>query len=244
MTLFMIRLDPDAHAAARWFAGEGLLKTDADDGTYRWHALLAATFGKALAPKPFRVLSRRGRPQQVLAYTSQHPETLDTAARDFADPLTLAALGLDRQPLVAKPMPEFPAGRRLGFSLFVRPTVRSDFDGDRNRTDEKDAYVMALRRAEAASTAAPSRSTVYRDWVKARLEAGGARALDIRLDGLDQVASLRRNAERRLVAVQGHSAQITGALEVTDADKFAALLARGVGRHRAFGYGMLLLSPG
>jgi CRISPR system Cascade subunit CasE len=31
---------------------------------------------------------------------------------------------------------------------------------------------------------------------------------------------------------------------VVDADKFAALLARGVGRHRAFGYGMLLLSPG
>jgi CRISPR system Cascade subunit CasE len=34
---------------------------------------------------------------------------------------------------------------------------------------------------------------------------------------------------------------LEGTLRVTDADAFRALLARGVGRHRAFGFGMLLL---
>ena len=34
---------------------------------------------------------------------------------------------------------------------------------------------------------------------------------------------------------------LEGTLRVTDADTFRALLARGVGRHRAFGFGMLLL---
>ena len=34
-----------------------------------------------------------------------------------------------------------------------------------------------------------------------------------------------------------------GILTVTDSAAFAALLARGVGRHRAYGYGMLLLRP-
>lgn len=244
MTLFMVRLDPDTQAAARWFAGESLLSRQPEDGAYRWHALLAATFGRALAPKPFRVLSRRNRPLQILAYTKEGPEVLDAAARDFADPLALAALGLDRNAVVGKLIPPFSAGRRLGFSMVVRPTIRTDLDGDRTKSAELDAYVMALRRAEVDGAGQPDRASVYCDWAKAKLEAGGARVVDLRLDGLDQVATLRRGVERRLRAVQGHSVQIAGALDVTDAASFAALVARGVGRHRAFGYGMLLLSPG
>ena len=34
-----------------------------------------------------------------------------------------------------------------------------------------------------------------------------------------------------------------GILTITDAAAFSNLLARGVGRHRAYGYGMLLLRP-
>jgi CRISPR system Cascade subunit CasE len=243
MTLFMLRLDPDPHAAARWFAGEDLASMGADDGGYRWHALLAAAFGKAHVPKPYRVHARRGRPLQILAYSGEEPAALDAAARAFADPLALAALGLDQQKLTAKPMPPFTAGRKLGFSLLVRPTLRIDRGGDRRRSAEIDAYVAALRQADAAGERAPERSVVYRDWAASRIAAGGARVLDLRIDGLEQVPSLRRNAERQLTAVQGHAAQVAGTLEVVDGDAFAALVARGVGRHRAFGYGMLLLSP-
>ena len=243
MTLFMLRLDPDPHAAARWFAGESLTPTTPDDGGYRWHALLAAAFGKAQAPKPYRVYARRGRPLQVLAYSGETPEALDAAARAFADPLALAALGLDRHKLTAKPMPLFAAGRKLGFSLLVRPTMRTDRDGDRRRATEIDAYVAALREADAAGTRAPERGAVYRDWAARRIAAGGARVLDLRIDGLEQVPSLRRNAARQLTAVQGHAAQVAGTLEIVDGATFAALVARGIGRHRAFGYGMLLLSP-
>ncbi|WP_083761830.1 type I-E CRISPR-associated protein Cas6/Cse3/CasE [Alkalilimnicola ehrlichii MLHE-1] len=38
-------------------------------------------------------------------------------------------------------------------------------------------------------------------------------------------------------------ALVTGRLTVRDPDTFATLVARGVGRHRAFGFGMLLLRP-
>ena len=34
-----------------------------------------------------------------------------------------------------------------------------------------------------------------------------------------------------------------GTLEVIDPTMFAGLVANGVGRHRAYGYGMLLLRP-
>jgi len=51
----------------------------------------------------------------------------------------------------------------------------------------------------------------------------------------------RRRASR---AIDGPDVTFTGTLEVTDSAAFSALLARGLGRHRAFGFGMLLLAPG
>ncbi len=38
-------------------------------------------------------------------------------------------------------------------------------------------------------------------------------------------------------------AEFEGTLEVLDGTAFHAVLARGIGRHRAFGYGMLLVRP-
>ena len=38
-------------------------------------------------------------------------------------------------------------------------------------------------------------------------------------------------------------ATVHGTMTVTDPAAFAQLLAHGVGRHRAYGYGMLLLRP-
>lgn len=241
MTLNLIRLDPEPQACARWFAAEKLLARDGDDEGYAWHALLCAVFGKALAPKPFRVAARRGRSPQILGYSGEDPGLLLRAALDFADPLALSAAGLARDaPLSAKPMPEFGAGRRLGFSLRVRPTVRTDRGGAREKNAEIDAYVAALRENPGPK---PDRKAVYAGWTRAKLESGGAKVVDLRFDGLDQVPVVRRNAERALSRVEGHAANLAGILEVADAEAFSALLARGVGRHRAFGYGMLLLSP-
>jgi CRISPR system Cascade subunit CasE len=44
-------------------------------------------------------------------------------------------------------------------------------------------------------------------------------------------------------AVNGPDAVVTGTLVVRDPARFAEALARGIGRFRAFGFGMLLLSP-
>ena len=38
-------------------------------------------------------------------------------------------------------------------------------------------------------------------------------------------------------------ATIHGTLRVSDPDRFAEALRRGVGRHRTYGYGMVLLRP-
>lgn len=240
MALNLIRVDPDPALSARWLASENLLPRSGDDDGYGWHALLTATFGREHAPKPFRVMARRGRDPQILAYTETDAAVLQQAAETFADPVAFSALRLGEKPVAGKPMPVFSPGRRLGFTVRVRPTVRTDRDGDRRRTAEVDAYVAALR---TTPDAVVDRKAVYDAWARQKLEAGGARVHALRFDGLNQVRVMRRDAARRPLLVNGHSAELVGVLEVTDSDAFGALLARGVGRHRAFGYGMLLLSP-
>lgn len=48
---------------------------------------------------------------------------------------------------------------------------------------------------------------------------------------------------RKAVAVGGPDVLITGRLLIRNPEAFSALVARGVGRHRGFGYGMLMLRP-
>ena len=52
--------------------------------------------------------------------------------------------------------------------------------------------------------------------------------------------TLRRRGNARLVRP---SAVLEGTLSITDPVEFRQTLARGIGRHRAFGFGMLLLRP-
>lgn len=243
MTLFLHRFDPDLRAAAAWFHGERLAPGGQDDDGYAWHALLTATFGADHAPKPFRLLARRGRPPQLLAYATHDAATLRAHAAAFADPRAHAALGVDA--MAAKPMPDFTAGRRLGFSLRVRPTIRRDREGDRRKTAELDVAIATLGpRPHDPAT----RADVYLGWIRRKLAEAGTVVETLRLDGVMGDTAPRRGrpgdgGARPLRKVPGHSVSATGTLRVEDAERFSAALARGIGRHRAFGYGMLLLSP-
>jgi CRISPR system Cascade subunit CasE len=89
---------------------------------------------------------------------------------------------------------------------------------------------------------------VYAEWLARELARGEAASVErLQLDGFRLAASVRKGsaAEGRRPArrVAGPDALFSGELTVRDPAGFAALLARGVGRHRAFGFGMLLLRP-
>ncbi len=51
------------------------------------------------------------------------------------------------------------------------------------------------------------------------------------------------DGKRKVRFVNGPDVIFTGQLQVEHSEAFARLLARGIGRHRAFGFGMLLLKP-
>jgi CRISPR system Cascade subunit CasE len=112
----------------------------------------------------------------------------------------------------------------------------------------------ALKRE--AVDAAPPREAVYRDWLTDRI-GPAATVADARLVSLRDARLWRRGTpgDGAAAAMHGHQrprlgsraavgrreAVFEGTLEVRDDTLFQALLARGVGRHRAFGFGMLLL---
>jgi CRISPR system Cascade subunit CasE len=239
MTLYMIKLVPDVPQLIRWAERQRLLdRTHEDDLGYALHAALRAAFG-GLAPRPFALVTERVSSPELLGYTTHDTDALRDHALSFAAPEIPSVIGLPS--LAGKPMPDsFAFGRRLGFTLRARPTIRTDRDGDRTRVAERDAYREPPPNAADDS---PTRGEVYQAWLTTRLEAGGAAVERLMLERFCRSFTLRRNKSRRLHAVEGPDASFSGALMVKEPEKFAGLLAHGVGRHAAFGYGMLLLRP-
>ena len=145
-------------------------------------------------------------------------------------------------------MPGVP-GQRLGFDLHTRPVrrLRSDLDTSSGRISkgrEVDTYLLeALRRHPAVRDGMirgnRTREAVYLDWLAERL--GSVANLDYHASHLARFRRVR--VARGSESSEGPDATFHGALTVADPASFAVLLARGVGRHRAYGYGMLLLRP-
>lgn len=264
--LSMIELRPEILKATAWMMEQprGIIRSGHDDG-YGWHAILAAAFGD-VAPKPFRIIELAGRKPQLLAYTSAGPMELIEHARLHADPAVYRALGIDA--IAHKPMPNsFRIGQRFGFEIRVRPTVRQDRDGDRHRARERDAFLAAIDAEPLPRGARPDlvREAVYQNWFEkrlgdaARLAPGSFRLAKLnrtillrpkQTGNLDTTTDKRRDLvrvglERGVKGEQGGSpdAIIQGTLTIANPTQFHALLARGVGRHRSFGFGMLLLRP-
>jgi CRISPR system Cascade subunit CasE len=245
MSLFMLQMQPDMPRLIRWAKAQNLLPQAADDDLgYVIHALLAANFND-LAPRPFCFQRNPGRPAQLLAYAAQDAATLQAQAQAFALPEAIAAIGLET--LQSKPMPAaFAVGRSLGFTVRVRPTIRTDKAGDRSRIREIDAFQAAIENAPENSGVL--RADVYRDWLTSRLLDGGCNVCPpLALSALQRTPVFRRGLDRRLRRLGGPEggpdATYSGTITITDSEKFSALLTRGVGRHRAFGFGMLLLRP-
>ncbi len=237
MTFQLLRLQPDAKALAVWATRHGVLSPDGDYG-YALHGLLSAAFGEQ-APKPFRYMSNK---QGLLAYTLENLETLQLHA-SLATPDVARALGLDA--LDARPFPiAWKEGQTLGFEVRVRPVIRAK-DGR-----ERDAFLHAVDAIPAAGGGSiAQRAVIYDDWLAKQFAVDGAAQIiqaqmeEFRLTRVLRKGSTGENGKRKSHPVTGPDAVFKGQLQVGNPDAFARLLARGVGRHRTFGFGMLLLKP-
>ena len=233
--LRMLRGDIRGRELQRWMGSRRLQDID-----HAMHCLLVESFGD-LAPKPFRLIMQRDASSGVLyGYGTADCDQLRESAAICADPLQSRLLSPES--LQDKPMPTvWAAGKRLGFGVRIRPVARKGRGSGRHR-DEQDAFQQV---AEGYSKAEMpfSREEIYVRWLAERLACDGAATLDTeqtKLVSFQRLRSFRRQHNRY---VEGPDAVMRGVLAIDDPAAFSSLLARGIGRHRAYGYGMLLLRP-
>ncbi len=236
--MFMIDLPLDAARLMRFAYRQGHGLATGEDFGYAAHAWLAATLGD-LAPKPFRLMENR-HGLRMLGYTQQPIEALIEHARTFAVPD--AANVCDWSAAAGKGMPDtWQTERRLGFELRACPVSRAE--------RERDVFLVAVSRAEEAGIEVPSRPQVYAEWLTNQLSKDGAAKIvgnTIDLIGFQRMRSqriARTASEAKRQIVERPDALFSGEITIGNSDAFARLMSRGVGRHRAFGFGMLLLRP-
>jgi CRISPR system Cascade subunit CasE len=250
--LHVVRLVLDRREAARVATRHGL-PSWVDDG-YFLHAALSQLFSTSserveLPLLSFAVDDRYAEVMQkpellyVLAYANERASALELRMGEARDTLLR---GFD-----SKEVPSVARGQRAEFRVRVCPIVRSKIAGEkaptldkkgRPRSRELDAFVhqtLVVGREQKVS-----REDVYSEWLSrsAAIEPGACSFDEARLVEFRREV-MRRRGREDAGRIERPNAVLEGTLTVGDPDAFARLLARGIGRHRAFGFGMLLLKP-
>lgn len=239
MSLHLAELPMDMSALQRW-AGAREMPGQGHDEGLMLHHLLTEVFGPR-SLQPFRLMvAPRARSATLYAYCARSAHDLSEQAVVTIAPAEAEVVALDLLRSVPRPADTWRTGMRLGFDLKARPVVRlgKPLDaGDETfrKGAEVDAFLAETLRRDAART----REEVYLDWLAdrfgeaARLERAACRMVQFQ----------RSRVIRGGRPTEGPEAVIHGTLTVTDPGRFGEMLARGIGRHRAYGFGMLLLRP-
>jgi CRISPR system Cascade subunit CasE len=216
---------------------------DLDDG-YLCHCVMRELWQER-APAPF-VVGARGRSLNVWGYSDSDAKLLIEHARAFGDP-SLVAVIEDLSAVASKEMPQFEPGRRLGFLLRACPVVRlASARNGHVAGAEVDAFLA--RCFAAGKDIDVSREQVYRDWITARINQENTTGVileRVRVAGISRERLTRRTqgSERRASRLERPDVRFEGELVVVNGARFQGWLTHGVGRHRAFGFGALMLVP-
>jgi CRISPR system Cascade subunit CasE len=240
--LFMVSLHLSAPKMMGIARRRDLLKQNLDAG-YLVHCQLLELLGKR-APSTFAIASDKGEFWHILGYCGDDQQALKEYADTYADPLIHASV--DWTTLATKAMPrEWPLGKTLSFEVRICPVIRKSQSGEFNRKGaEVDAFLAKCRKV--GPDVGVDREQVYREWLELQFVRHGGATLRSANIASFQVLSLTRRTQgefRKSQLIERPDALMRGELEITDSMAFNRLLQRGLGRHRAFGYGMLLLKP-
>lgn len=232
-----LRLEQLAALARR----RGLPQRDLDDG-YLAHSVLREIWQER-APQPF-VLRPHRAVVEVWGYCSSAAPVLVEHARAYSDPSVFAVLH-SVDDIASRQLPVLPAGRKVGFTVRVCPVVRLSKARDGHRAGaELDAFLA--RCLGTPRETAVSREAVYSDWFAQRWgaeEAAGAVITALRVTRYQRERLVRRTQGqlRQAHSMERPDVELAGELRVTNGEALVRRLATGVGRHKAFGFGAVML---
>lgn len=213
---------------------------------YAYDLLFNIVLSRLFGPgrfKPFLQDPQEGS-QAVLGYSRMDKDELLQQAKGVA-PLEIYNL-IDWKATQSKPMPDsWSPGDVMGFHTRICPLVRGPsghgLDGSPiiKRSPEVDVY---LSRCWIESNP-PDRETVYKQWLKKEMRRNNAAELEIaQMISFRLRVTLRQGRARQLREITVPDVIFKGELRINNPDAFMQLLNRGLGRHRNFGFGMLLLT--
>lgn len=182
--------------------------------------------------RPWAVHSRLGPVITIVGYARDDAATLNKRRA-----LALPTLQAATSEAFSVRMPDLAEGETYSFTVKLVPSVRVTANGKR-RHGERDAFLAAVE--EAGPDSGLEREGVYREYLKSKLS--GAEVLTCRLEQFRLLPFTRPKQE-------GHGqktlpeAVLSGTLKVASPHDLADRLSQGIGRQRAYGYGMVRLGP-
>ena len=240
--LHLVRIPLNRSKVVRRAYARGLPRGQ-DDLGYAIHGLLRDLFGN-LAPKPFVVpVDGRAFPE-VLGYAPVDHTALQAEAQSYASPESYCAC--DWAGFASKPMPQlWRSGQRLGFQLRACPIRRLSRTGAARSAMPEGAEVDAFiaRCIGVGKDTVVDRMAVYAEWLHEQIPGEAARLRRLEVRSFRRINLVRRTqgGERKAKRLDRPDVLFEGELSVVESEHFNRVLTRGIGRHRAFGFGMLLL---
>lgn len=227
MTIYLLQADIDMRNLARWSAAEG--HSDPDRSL---HSLVYHTFGKDKVPRAFAAMPHEANPKEharFLAYTGMDAPALQELARSNQSIITAGIMNPFTFRTTSLPQ-TWQKGTTLAFQVRLIPTYRATRSGSEQDVHHRD-------------DAAPTRQESYCNWL-ARLMRRKAGA-----EPAEHTLHVTRYASRRVKRSEGQQwivlpdVTIEGVCTITNSQTWNNALQLGIGRHKAYGYGMLLLRP-
>jgi CRISPR system Cascade subunit CasE len=229
--VFLAQVPIDFVAAVRHLK-TFLQPTALDDESLILKSILWEGFsGSAL--RPWAIHAQRGAISIIVGYTQIDAAELNKR-RALALPSVQAAVG----EAIAVPLPSLATSERYRFSICLAPTVRVT-KAEGRRYGERDAF---LAKAEiAGKDAGLKRDDVYREYLADRLAGASIEASHLVKFTLRRL--MRPKKDRSVSGKTMPEAVIEGRLRVDDPARLTEAIVAGVGRQRAYGFGMLRLQP-
>ncbi|SEL42112.1 CRISPR system Cascade subunit CasE [Pacificibacter marinus] len=168
----------------------------------------------------FREIGGRG--GILNGYTEKTAEQLQDMVNMAADPDSQSMI---KGPILAMPIYIPKSGQSVGFEIKVVPVARNG----RAKT-EMDCFLHDKKNGKSVD-----REVSYANWLTARL----APSSDVKSIRVTQSGYYKTSRKKRPLMIP--SAIFQGTMVVTDPEILYKMMVQGVGRHKAYGFGMLAL---
>lgn len=234
MTFSMVHIELKTPALVSW-ARVG--KHSLADVEYLVHSAMRLSFGKS-APQPFEVFDNGDKTLKVLGYSDSSGEELKEEMVFCAEPLLMSVI--PPETIHSKAMPSYWVKERT-FGFRVRCCPISRRSEENGRIIERDAFLAACERAPGEKI---DRESVYGEWLSDRIASfKGAEIIDMQMKAFRLREFRRRDEKRKIQHMTRPEVIFDGILKVVESSGFASMLKDGIGRHKAFGFGAILLRP-